>query len=124
MIQYTIFKNIFDNKTDKIITHNDFDSFENYYMIYQQENLNTKKDAVLISPATYLINTTRANKNVVCWDGWCCVDVDDFEFEGDLNDALNDRFSNWKYVCYSTASSTQSTPKFRLVFPLTKNSTS
>jgi hypothetical protein len=49
---------------------------------------------------------------------WCAVDVDDFEFEGDLFDALNKLFGSWRWVCYSTASSTIDVPKFRLVFPL------
>ena len=73
-----------------------------------------------MSPAQYKPNTTRANDNVTMWSNWCAVDVDDFKFEGDLYDNLRARFGTYKFVCYSTASSTQSLPKFRLVFPLTK----
>ena len=77
-----------------------------------------KKDAQLISPATYQPDTTRANDNVVNWAGWAAVDVDDHVFEGDLQSELFNRYGNWYYVCYSTASSTTDHPKFRLVFPL------
>ena len=74
-----------------------------------------------MSPAQYKPDTTRKNDNVTMWSSWCAVDVDDFKFEGDLYGNLRTRFGNYKFVCYSTASSTQSFPKFRLVFPLTKN---
>ena len=96
-----------------------FDAFEKVLYDLSKQKIKSKKDAVLISPATYLINTTRSNKNVICWDGWCCVDVDDYEFDGDLKDDLIKRFANYRFICYSTASSTRATPKFRLVFPLT-----
>mgnify|MGYP001189874636 FL=1 len=116
----TIFNSIFDNKTKRSIHCTDFDAFEKVLYNLSKQRITSKKDAVLISPATYLINTTRANKNVVCWDGWCCVDVDDFEFDGDLHDTLIQRFNSYRFVCYSTASSTRAAPKFRLVFALTR----
>ena len=37
---------------------------------------------------------------------------------GDLERELFSRYGNYYYVCYSTASSTYSHPKFRLIFPL------
>ena len=74
----------------------------------------------MISPATYKPDTTRKNDNVVEWSGWCAVDVDDYEPEGELKDDLIRRFSTWRFTCYSTASSTRSNPKFRLVFPLAR----
>ena len=77
-----------------------------------------KKDAELISPAVYEAGTTRANKNVLHWGGWAAVDVDDFAFEGELKDVLVDRFGDYNFVCYSTASSTLDLPKFRIVFEL------
>jgi hypothetical protein len=85
------------------------------------KNKESKKDAVLISPATYKPDTTRKNDNVIEWSGWCAVDVDDFEFYGDLRNDLSKRFPDYRYVCYSTASSTHTSPKFRLVFPLTRS---
>ena len=101
----------------------DFDSFDELEkLLYKlsDQPLASKKDAVLISPATYKPDTTRKNDNVVEWSGWCAVDVDDYEPEGELKDDLIRRFSTWRFTCYSTASSTRSSPKFRLVFPLTR----
>ena len=118
-ISATLFKSIFDNKTNRSVKLESFDAFEK--VLYDLSNVKrkSKKDAELISPATYLPNTTRANKNVVDWHGWCAVDVDDFKFEGDLQDELVKRFGHYRWVCYSTASSTIDSPKFRIVFPLT-----
>ena len=121
MIKYTIFKNIFDNKTDKILEHQDFNSFEKLLYDLSARKLKSKKDAVLISPAVYKKDTTRANDNVIEWSEWCCVDVDDFEFEGELKDELLTRFGHLRFVCYSTASSKIDAPKFRLVFPVRSN---
>ena len=121
MISLTVFKNIFDNKTDKRMDLDDFDAFEKFLYKLSEEPKASKKDAVLISPATYTPNTTRANDNVVEWTGWCCVDVDEYEFDGDLKDDLSNRFSSYRFVCYSTASSTNDSPKFRMVFPLRQN---
>lgn len=96
----------------------DWSQFENLLYELSSVHLKNKKDAQLISPATYQPNTTRANANVVNWATWAAVDVDDHVFEGDLQNELNTRYGNWYYVCYSTASSTVDHPKFRLVFPL------
>ena len=98
-----------------------FDGLEKFLYKLSERPLGGKKDAELISPATYVAGTTRANKNVVGWGSWCAVDVDDHEFEGDLENVLMDKFGHWRFVCYSTASSTSSFPKFRLVFPTTES---
>ena len=120
-ISLTLFNSIFDNKTNQKLTFTDFNSFENALYGLSKRTIKSKKDAPLMSPAQYKPDTTRANDNVTMWTGWCAVDVDDFKYEGDLYDNRRTRFGNYKFVCYSTASSTQSLPKFRLVFPLTKN---
>ena len=117
----TIFKNLFAVKTDQRMDFDSFDELEQLLYKLSNQPLASKKDAVLISPATYKPDTTRKNDNVVEWSGWCAVDVDDFEFTGDLKNELYNRFGSWRYVCYSTASSKVSQPKFRLVFPLTKS---
>lgn len=117
-ISLTIFNNLYDNKTDKRVDLTDWDSFVRMLEKLAQIDRSGKKDAQLISPATYKPDTTRANDNVVEWSGWCAVDVDDHKFEGNLNAELIDRFRDWNFVCYSTASSTTDHPKFRLVFPL------
>jgi len=120
-ISLTVFNSIFDNKTDKGLELDSFDAFEKFLYKLSQIKKASKKDAVLISPATYQPGTTRANVNVVEWAGWCCVDVDEYECDGDLQNDLSNRFSSYRFVCYSTASSTVHSPKFRLVFPLRKN---
>lgn len=121
MLSLTIFNSLFDNKTDKRMDLYDFNAFERVLYKLASEPKASKKDAVLISPATYQPDTTRANANVVEWAGWCCVDVDEYESKGDLQDDLSDRFSMYRFVCYSTASSTNDSPKFRMVFPLRHN---
>mgnify|MGYP004200788611 FL=1 len=71
----------------------DFDDFEKFLYKLSKQEKSSKKDAVLISPATYQPDTTRANANVVEWSGWCAVDVDDYQPDGDLKDDLCSRFS-------------------------------
>ena len=117
-ISLTVFNSIFDNKTDKCMDLENFDAFEKFLYKLSEEPKQSKKAAVLISPATYQPDTTRANANVVDWAGWCCVDVDEYKPNGDLQDDLCNRFSSYRFICYSTASSTLDSPKFRMVFPL------
>ena len=118
-ISLTLFKSIFDNKTDKRIDLNDFDAFESVLYDLSKKPFDNKKDAMLMSPAVYTEDTTRKNDNVTEWAGWCAVDVDDYIPEGELKDDLVKRFATYRFVCYSTASSKSDQPKFRLVFPLT-----
>ncbi len=114
----TIFNSIYDNKTVKRMDYDSFDDFEKVlYRLANGEKYQKKTDAPLISPATYKTGTTRANANVTAWGGFGIVDVDDYE--GSIEN-IHDKYSNYKYVCYSTASSTKEHPKFRLVFPLTE----
>ena len=127
MISLTVFTSIFDNKTDTRVDFGNFEQFEKslYYLStlpgYKAKKGEFKKSSPLISPAVYTPGTTRANANVVEWAGWAAIDVDDHVFEGNLKDELHSRYGDWHYICYSTASSTTDHPKFRLVFPLTKN---
>jgi hypothetical protein len=118
MYSLTIFKSIYDNKTNKRMDFSSWNKFEDFLYKLSEQPLKNKKSAVLISPATYEPDTTRKNKNVIEWARWAAVDVDDHEFKGDLEKELRSRFGNWYFVCYSTASSTEDRPKFRLVFPL------
>ena len=118
-ISLTLFKSIFDNKTDKRINAKDFDAFESVLYDLSEKPFKNKKDAMLMSPAVYTAGTTRKNDNVIEWAGWCAVDVDEYIPKGDLKDDLVKRFSAYRFVCYSTASSKSDQPKFRLVFPLT-----
>lgn len=118
-ISGTIFKSLFDNKTERRFDLANFDAFERVLYELSEIKRNDKKDASLMSPATYLADTTRKNDNVVEWGGWCCVDIDDYVPKGKLENDLLGRFGSYRFVCYSTASSTADQPKFRLVFPLT-----
>lgn len=118
-IYLTCFKSIFDNKTHNSLEFESFAQFEMALKALSQKPVQSKKDAYLISPANYVEGSTRSNKSVIEWGGWAAVDVDDHIFEGDLENALRNRFGKWHYICYSTASSTVARPKFRLVFPLT-----
>ena len=120
MITLTAFNSLFDNKTNKKLEFNTFDDFQDALHKLSQRECKSKKNAFLISPATYIEGTTRANKNVIEWGGWAAVDVDEHEFKGNLEDELRSRYGHWRFICYSTASSSESWPKFRLVFPLTR----
>jgi hypothetical protein len=121
MYELTIFKNRFDNKTHRRQKLSDWNGFVK--LLYQLSRVSKtgKKDAELISPATYTDGTTRSNDNVEYWGNWAAVDVDDFEtYGGDLESILVSSLFQYDYVCYSTASSTSDNPKFRLVFNLTR----
>lgn len=121
MYSMTIFKNMYDNQTHRRLDLESWDKFVKFLYKLSERPLKGKKDAELISPAIYQPETTRANKNVLAWAGWCAVDIDDWEFEGDLNAELKRRYSDWNFVVYSTASSTVAKPKFRLVFQLDRH---
>ena len=114
----TLFKSIFDNKTEKRMNFTSYHQFERLLFDLAQQKREDKKSAPLISPATYKENTTRANDNVLGWAGWTAVDVDEHVFDGNLEQELLDRYGKWNHVVYSTASSTREHPKFRIVFPL------
>jgi len=117
-ISLTIFDSIYDNKTDKRMDYESFEEFESVlYRLAKSDKYPTKSEAPLISPATYLPSTTRANNNVVAWGGFGIVDVDDYI--GDIAD-IELIYEKFKYICYSTASATVDKPRFRLVFPLTR----
>jgi hypothetical protein len=100
----------------------DFDSWDRFTTFLSklsERPLDGKQDAELISPAIFKPDSTRKNDNVVSWAGWAAVDVDDIEIDrNNIEHELRDRFGNWTYICYSTASSTTAVPKFRLVFQL------
>ena len=121
MYSMTIFKNMYDNQTHRRLDLESWDKFVKFLYKLSERPLKGKKDAELISPAIYQPETTRANKNVLAWAGWCAVDIDDWDFEGDLNAELKRRYSDWNFVVYSTASSTVAKPKFRLVFQLDRH---
>jgi len=123
MIELTIFENLYDNKTDKQLQLSDFAEFE--HLLYKMSEIprKGKRDSQLISPACYKEGTNRrCNENVSHWSSWAAMDVDDHDFTSEnLENELVNRFGHYNYICYSTASSQRSLPKFRMVFPLSKN---
>ena len=121
MYALTIFRNLYDNKTDKRMNFQSFDELEALLYGLSEKPYASKRDAQLISPAVFDADTTRSNKSVTEWGGWAAVDVDDHVFDGDLEKELKEKYGNFYYVCYSTASSSVSHPKFRLVFPLSSS---
>lgn len=120
MYNMTVFENLYDNKTDTKLTFSNWKQLEDLLYKVSKVKYKTKKDAKLISPATYKPNTSRLNDNVVDWGGWAALDIDSHDFKGNLQEELFDKYGNYYYVCYSTASSSLTKPKFRLVFPLTR----
>ena len=112
---------VYDNKTHRRIDFDTWEKFEKFLYKLSKRELNGKQDAELITPAVFVPGTNRSNKTVTAWAGWAAVDVDDHTFEGNLEDELRSRYGDWSFICYSTASSTESRPKFRLVFPLTRS---
>lgn len=112
---------VYDNKTHRRMDFSTFDELEKTLYALSEQPKKGKLDAELISPAIYETGTTRANKNVIAWAGWCAVDVDDIEVDGELNDFVRNLVPDWRFVCYSTASSRPDRPKFRLVFELDRH---
>lgn len=121
MYSMTIFKNMYDNKTHRRLDFETWERFVSFLNKLSERPLKGKRDAELISPAIYKDDTTRANKNVLAWGSWAAIDIDDHDFKGDLESELYSRFGNWDYIVYSTASSTNDLPKFRIVFRLNEN---
>lgn len=118
MYSLTLFKNIYDNDTSKRM---DFDTWERlekllFTLSTQKGQKGGSNSSPLISPAMYRSASTRANDNVLGWGSWCCVDID--EYDGTIDDVL-EHLKPYYYICYSTASSKEYHPKFRVVFPLT-----
>lgn len=141
-ISLTLFKNQFDNKTHRRMDFSSFNELEKLLYSLSKQPKKGKKDAELISPAVYANDSNfleypdaikepsrtdpvpyfhRKNRNVTHWAGWCAVDVDDIEVDGELDALVFKLVGNWRFVCYSTASSRHSKPKFRLVFELNRH---
>lgn len=119
----TVFDSIFDNKTDKLVVCKSWADFEKLLFTlsrlpgYKAKKGETKKSSSLISPAVYAKGGTRSNANVTSWGGWAALDVD--EYECSFADAVR-VYSQYKHICYSTASSRPEKKKFRIVFQLNK----
>lgn len=121
MFEMTVFDSLYDVKTDKTFSKDDWPDFKRFLQELSKLPY-TKKVAPLVSPAIYRKGTTRANKNVVAWGGWAALDIDSHPFRtvDEIRDYMVANHSEKAHVCYSTASSSMEKPKFRLVFPLTE----
>jgi hypothetical protein len=118
-ITLTMFKDLYDNSTDKQHDVGSWSDFIDFLTTLSQRKLKSKADAILISPATYKSNITRCNDAVLCWGGWAALDVDDHDFaNANLEERLKEKYGEYSFICHSTASSTIEKPKFRLVFEL------
>ncbi len=85
---------------------------------YKPKKGERKDGSPLITPATYAEGSTRANRNVIEWASWVAMEID--EYEGSFEETI-ETFKGNRFVCYSSASSSKEKPKFRIVFPLTRN---
>ena len=122
----TIFRTIYDNKTHRTMLLNSWSDLEQLlYNLSAMPGYKPKRgddfaalelSSPLITPALFNPDSTRANKNVISWAGWCAIDVDNYPVGG-FKQAV-DLFRGHKFVCYSSASSTVEHPKFRIVLPL------
>lgn len=124
MLSLTLFKSIFDNKTHRVMKFDTLERFEKLlYDLSKQPGYKPKKGefkdgSPLITPSSFKVNTTRANRNVVQWNGWAALDVDDYE--GSFEETIAKFKSNY-FICYSSASSTKEKPKFRVILPLSES---
>lgn len=112
---------VYDNKTHRRMDFADWDQFVTFLRKLSERPLNGKQDAELISPAVFEPGAKRRNQHVLAWAGWAAVDVDDIEIDGAVDDYIRNRFGDWDYVVYSTASSTVDKPKFRIIFRLAEH---
>lgn len=112
---------VYDNKTHRRLEVDSWDQLVNVLRKLSKRKLKGKMDAELISPAIYVPETSRSNRNVLAWAGWAAIDVDDHVFEGDLEQSFKEKFGTYDYVIYSTASSKPDHPKFRVVFRLDRH---
>lgn len=121
--ELTIFKNQFDNKTHRTVSLESWDSFRNllFDLSKQKGQKGGRNSSPLITPARFQKGSTRSNKNTLHWAGWCAVDVDDFMVGVRVHEIeahLQEKFGQYNYVVYSTASSREDHLKFRIVFQL------
>lgn len=125
MVSATIFSTLYDNSTKNRVDFKSFEDFESVlFHLSTIVGYKPKKgeyvtnSSPLISPAIYS-GGTRANQNVLEWAGWAGLDVDNYTVVDTVKSDMLSRYKS-KFVCYSTAGSTESKPKFRLVFALSR----
>ena len=121
MFSLTLFTSLGDAETNKRMDFETFKDFEEFLSGAYEMEYEQKKDAPLISPAIFDDTTKpRSNENVSHWGGWCAFDVDDWT-GGGIVEHFEEKLNGYKFILYSTASSTQEKPKFRVVIPTSNN---
>lgn len=119
MYELTLFKTVYDNKTHRYMSFDEWNQFVEFLKKCSLLPYKEKSDAALMSPSVYKPKTKRSNRNVVYWGKWAALDVDDVPISPNgLEDDLRNRFKPYNFICYNTASSSMSKPKFRVVFEL------
>ena len=131
MYKITIFKSprwwaekqrfVYDNKTHRTMSFETWNMFVEFLYSLHSKSCKGKHEANLISPAIFKPNSKRRNDNVLCWDKWCAVDVDDVDIDSNVKNYVNKITKDYRYICYSTASSKIDSPKFRIIFSLDRN---
>lgn len=117
-VSVTVFKNLWDTNTSLAIHHCRWQDFVSMLKDCSRIPVEKKSDAKLISPAIYQSGHTRCNNSVLAWGGWAALDIDDVQNPDTFEDTVHEMTSGLDFVCYSTASSTLETPKYRIVFHL------
>ncbi len=87
VIEFTAFPSIFDNKTHRRFSFEDWNHFSSALLnMAKKPGYKPKKGekshlkpSPLITPAVYENGTTRANANVIKWAGWCDLDIDEYD---------------------------------------------
>jgi hypothetical protein len=87
MVEFTAFPSIFDNKTHRRFSFDDWEKFTSaLFNMSRKPGYKPKKGershlkpSPLITPAVFEKGTTRANTNVIKWAGWCALDIEDVE---------------------------------------------
>lgn len=121
--EFTVFKNQFDNKTHRKFSLKSWETFAKvlYHLYLKEGEKGGNNSSPLITPAVFVNGETRSNKSTRYWGGWCCVDVDDHDFTNDvgqLEQQLFEKYGEFNYIVYNTASSKEDKLKFRIVFQL------
>lgn len=124
MLKYrvTLFESVKDACTDIFLDFSSWEEFSQFFVKASSFPYEDKHSAPLISPATYNPGTGRGNDNVVCWKSWAAIDIDsdkdsDLATWEDLRESLG-YLSDYRYLCYSTASCRVGALKYRLIFSL------
>ena len=131
--ELTVFRNLYDNKTNKTLLFGSLTSFESFFVnCFENQSFERKEEAKLFSPAMYRKGDTRKNDNVQYYGRWFAMDIDSFSSSSSDIENVNDaervirselfpkgsELLNYRFFCYSTASARKDKIKFRLVFPL------